>query len=113
MRDGPSPVGDVTRRLIEDEDVGVIKNSPRNTNPLPLATREFHTPFPDVCLGPVRQVTAELVRARTSGRPLNAIIVRVRPTVRDVLADCSVEKGRLLFGVADASPLTRWRYSRY
>ena len=35
-----------TRRLVEDENIGIAQNGPRDGNALPLAARKLHPAFP-------------------------------------------------------------------
>ena len=97
------------RRLVEDEDPGVLQQHPGDRDPLLLAARELVAALADDRLVARGQLQDALVDRRRAGRRLQLRLGRLRPGVAQVVADRGVEEVRLLGDDADRAPEGRQR----
>ena len=87
---------DGARRLVEDQDRGVLQERSSERDPLALAAREAHSALADRGVVAVRQRDDEVVRARRFRGGHDVGLAGVRARVRDVLGDARREQHRLL-----------------
>ena len=90
-------------RLVENQDLRVENQRPRDRQSLPLAARQIRRPFVDVRLITARKPVDELLGAGEPRRPHHLIEGRVRLGGRDVLTDRAAEQEVLLQHDAEAA----------
>ena len=89
------------RRLVEDQDAGVLEQDPGDRDPLLLAARQLVAALADHRVVAVGQLGDPIVdRRRARGRD-QLVVGRLGPGVAQVVADRRVEQVRLLGHEAD------------
>jgi hypothetical protein len=89
------------RRLVEQEDRGVLQDHARNGDALALSAGELDAALADEgveAMAPlaVDQLVDEAVRLRLAGRVTHHRLIGVGPSVEDVLADGAVQERGIL-----------------
>ena len=92
------------RRLVEDEDGGILDDRPGDGDLLALAAREADASLRDDRVVAVREAQDELVDVGRARRGLHLVDGGVGLPVGDVLADGGAEQDRLLEDDADLLP---------
>ena len=79
------------RRLVENQDRGVLDQRSRKRNPLPLTPGQADAMIADFRLETLRQLRDELVGLRQAGGAFHLLIRRILQPISDVGADGAVE----------------------
>ena len=91
-------------RIVEDEDRRIREDRTRDRDPLALSARQGEPPLAEHRLVPVRQRRDELPRTGESGGASNRLVVRVRASEADVLANALREEEGFLEDERDRLP---------
>jgi len=93
LRFGPGVEG--AGRFIHDQHRCILQKRAGDGNPLPLASRQTHAAFTELCVIAQRQFRDELVSTRSLGRRLNLLEPGATEAICDVFGNRRAKEHRL------------------